>query len=244
MTDTTTNAATDMTADMASDIAADMNTDTATGPGVRNGAETADSAGLPVVGYTVVLPPGWVRIGLRDPRETDAGVKHALDTAFAGYGRDQVAQIRREAEQDLREQIAAAKQADGLDLYLPVSMTRTMMVPASFVVSEGRFDTQEEVDAKEMVLSLAASTPEAEVAAVDGSIAIRVRKVVAGIEGKAPDSTRVEYIIAVPQDPKRWLVAGFSTLGTDELADLLADLFDAIMSTFYWRRGPRAEGSP
>ena len=202
--------------------------------------ENTDSAAVPAaVGYSLVLPPGWVRIGLRDPRRTEAGVKHALDTAFAGYGRDRVAQVRREAEQGLRDQVAAAKKAEGLDLYLPVTMMHGMAVPASFLVSEGRFDTQLELDASEMILSLATGSPAAETVAVDGSVAVRTRKTVAADPERSveSESTRVEYIVAVPGDANRWLLIAFSVLGVGDLADLLTDLFDAVMSTFYWRLG-------
>jgi hypothetical protein len=52
-------------------------------------------------------------------------------------------------------------------------------------------------------------------------------------------SRRVDYILAVPRNPGRWLVVTFSTLGAghpdDQIALLLTNLFDAIMSTFRWR---------
>ena len=53
-------------------------------------------------------------------------------------------------------------------------------------------------------------------------------------------SRRVDYVLPVPTDLDRWVVVSFSTLGagdpTDEFAQLLVELFDAIMTTFRWRR--------
>ncbi|MFJ6569835.1 hypothetical protein ACIQNU_20670 [Streptomyces sp. NPDC091292] len=45
----------------------------------------------------------------------------------------------------------------------------------------------------------------------------------------------------MPDDPGRWFVAAFSTVGggdpRDDLADALVEWFDAVMATFRWRRG-------
>jgi hypothetical protein len=53
-------------------------------------------------------------------------------------------------------------------------------------------------------------------------------------------SRRVDYVLPVPADPDRWVVVSFSTLGSGdpngELARLLVELFDAMMTTFRWRR--------
>ncbi|MGH3866440.1 MAG: hypothetical protein ACRDQ4_09950 [Pseudonocardiaceae bacterium] len=47
-------------------------------------------------------------------------------------------------------------------------------------------------------------------------------------------------MLPVPADPDRWVVVSFSTLGSgdpnDEHARLLVELFDAMMTTFRWRR--------
>ncbi|MGH3816471.1 MAG: hypothetical protein ACRDRE_01680, partial [Pseudonocardiaceae bacterium] len=53
-------------------------------------------------------------------------------------------------------------------------------------------------------------------------------------------SRRVDYLLPVPADPDRWVIVSFSTLGagdpTDDFAQLLVELFDAIMTTFRWRQ--------
>lgn len=49
---------------------------------------------------------------------------------------------------------------------------------------------------------------------------------------------RVDYVLAVPGNPGRWLAVVSSTLGAgqpdDQIALLLTSLFDAMMSTFRW----------
>lgn len=59
-------------------------------------------------------------------------------------------------------------------------------------------------------------------------------------QGVEHASRRVGYVLPVPAEPDRWVIVSFSTLGagdpTDDLAQLLVELFDAIMTTFRWRR--------
>ena len=51
-------------------------------------------------------------------------------------------------------------------------------------------------------------------------------------------SRRVDYVVAVPKDPGRWVTISFSTMGagdpSDDLADATVSLFDAIVTTFRW----------
>jgi hypothetical protein len=60
----------------------------------------------------------------------------------------------------------------------------------------------------------------------------------------------VDYILSVPGDPGRWVLAAFYTFGggdpDDGFAKLLVELFDAIISTFRWKASSRqhTEGEP
>lgn len=193
----------------------------------------------PIAGYRLVLPPGWVRIPLR--HGTDQAIDKALNRAFEGFGRDEVAKSRRDLDQRLRVLVDDARRKEGLDFYLPVVPMHGLPVPASFLVSEGRFDTLAEVDAMEMVLALAAASDGAEPADLDGSIALRRDSTLPADPDRGAEfpSRRVDYTVAPYDDPKRWLVIAFSTMLTDEtaeLADLLTELFDAVMTTFRWQR--------
>ena len=51
-------------------------------------------------------------------------------------------------------------------------------------------------------------------------------------------SRRVDYMVPMPGADGRWLLLAFSTLGAgdpgDQVARMLVQLFDAMMSTFRW----------
>ncbi|HYZ55271.1 MAG TPA: hypothetical protein VE733_17465 [Streptosporangiaceae bacterium] len=191
------------------------------------------------VGYSVILPPSWAKIPLRNG--TDAAVRRILDRSFAGFSRDQVAQQRHELRERLGKLIASAKSNAGLDLYLPVELMRGLAVPASFLVSEGAFDAGPETPPEEIVAVLAARGADASLTEVDGAIGVRQDKIVP--PDRARDiqygSRHVDYTLAVPGDTRRWLVIAFSTIGAgdpgDDIAQLLTGLFDAVMTTFRWR---------
>jgi hypothetical protein len=183
--------------------------------------DTAAGEGRPAAGgYTVVIPPGWCRIPLR--HGTNAAIKKILDKSFRHLPRDRVAPYRREIERRLKALVAQSRSNAGLDLYFPVDPTQDGPVPASFLVSEARYspaaETGEEIDPAQVLAYLG---PEAEL-----QYATR----------------RVEYTLAVPGNPGRWLVAAFSTPGAADpdgrLALLLTELFDAIMLTFRWLPPP------
>ena len=50
-------------------------------------------------------------------------------------------------------------------------------------------------------------------------------------------------MLAVPEDDTRWVTVGFSTLADGDpkgaFADVLVELFDAVMTTFRWTRSSR-----
>lgn len=197
------------------------------------------AVGDQTAGYTLVLPPGWVRIPLRSG--TDAAIGRMLDRSFEGVSRDEVAAARRRLQQQLREMAAAARERNGLDLYLPTERMHGFTVAASFAVAEVAFDELASVDPALMVTTLVAEASTSQVVVVDGSPSARAEVVEPPEPGAVHEfgARRVHYVIAVPDESDRWVVVTFSTIGqgkpTDALADLLVELFDAIMTTFRWR---------
>lgn len=199
-----------------------------------------------MAGYTLVLPPGWVRIPVR--RGTDAAVRAVVEEALKqvpkSVPRDRLAPYRAELEGRLREMARQARDRGGVDLYLPVATRSLVPVSASFVVSEGKMNTPGG-SAEQMVAYLAAQDDgDRRVVTVDGGAAVRAERV-AGPESAVEltaGSRRVEYMVPVPHEQDRWVFVVFSTLGAgdpdDDIACALAELFDAIMSTFRWRREP------
>jgi hypothetical protein len=227
-------------------------------------------------GYTIMLPPGWRRIPLREgTAETEQAARDAVRASLrvlpGAVPRDRLAAFRAEGEGRLLRMAAQVRKQGGVDFYLPVEAMRGIPVSASFVVSEGSLGAAAPVDPGQVVSYLAAdrSGGERTPATLDGAVALRVEHV------EAPDpeaevqatTRRVDYIVSMPGQPDRWLIAAFSTLdhsaqpgrdagkdadpnagkdpgndpgqdaeggNGDDLARLLVQLFDAMMSTFRW----------
>ena len=193
-------------------------------------------------GYTLVLPPGWERIPARQGAE-DA-IKAILDHKFKelppDLPRDQLAPYRAEIEGKLRKAAAQARKNGAIDLYLPVQLRNGLPVPASFVVSEGAIPTAGVTEPDQIVSHLVAESADGTPVTVDGVSGARSER----SAGPDPDqgieygSRRVDYAVPVPGPGGRWLLFAFSTLGAgdpgDQVARMLVQLFDAMMSTFRW----------
>ncbi|MEU3463737.1 hypothetical protein ABZ721_27785 [Streptomyces sp. NPDC006733] len=157
---------------------------------------------MTVVGYRLVLPPGWGRIPLR--AGTEDAIRGIVAAAFDGSRGDAVARLRVRLEGRLRElAVRARRDGAGIDLYLPVRPRGAAAPPpASFVVSELAIGGRRE--RREYVLG---------------------------------EARRVDYVLPLPDAPGRCLAAAFSTptAGAEpRLADLMVELFDAVMGTFRW----------
>lgn len=192
------------------------------------------------LGYRLVLPPGWVRIPLRE--NPTAAMDAILDRSFAQLPMDRYGPFRAELGKKILDQIRTARENEGIDLYVPVERMHGVIVPASFVVALLKFDSVEVPDPEYVPLAFAAQTENASVTQVDESPAVRSERVVSGVVG-AQDGTqygsrRVDYLIAIPQGEDRWLTVSFATIGNGDadgdVARLLVELFDAIVAAFRW----------
>lgn len=193
-------------------------------------------------GYTIVLPPGWQRIPVR--QGTAEAIRKILDQVFGRLSRelprDSLVRQRIELERRLSAMAARAREKAGLDLYLPVEYVHGAAVPASFAVSEGSPGPAGPGDPAQVVAYLAAGQDDAAQVTVDGAIGIRTERIAAADPASEipAGSRRVDYTLSVPGRPERWLMAVFSTLGSGdpdgEYAKILVELFDAMMSTFRW----------
>ena len=172
-----------------------------------------------VGGYRLVLPPGWQRIPVRSG--SAEAIRQILDERIAALPRnlprDRVAKARAELKGRLRRQIAAARQASAVDLYLPVDLMHGALVGASFLVSEGPYGAGAGLDADPMmvVASLAAQGRGASMAAVGGVPAVRTERAAPADPAREIElgSRRVDYVVPVPRRPGRWLMVAFSTVG-------------------------------
>jgi hypothetical protein len=208
-----------------------------------DGNDAAQAGRLPA-GYALVLPPGWSRIPVQ--RGARAAVKKIVEDAFARRSPhvppDKLVPLRLDLERKLSAMISQARERGGVDLYLPLEPRRGIPIAASFVVSQ--FDLgagpDQPVDASAVISHLATLDGDSVITTVDESMAVRTERIADPEPGEEIEerSRRVDYVVATPGDPGRWLAVAFSTLGggdpEDELASALVQLFDAVMSTFRW----------
>ncbi|MGP3999146.1 hypothetical protein [Streptomyces sp. 8N706] len=196
-------------------------------------------------GYTLIIPPGWARIPLRE------GTKAALERIFFthmdkvpdGVSRDDAMRFRLELRQQMQKKARAARRHGGLDLYLPVRPRGGRLIAASIIVSELPIGSAERAQNERVLEGLSASTASPGVTAVKvaGSNAIRRERVAAAEPDRELDiaSRRVEYAMPVPGAPEKWLSISFSTSGDgnpeSDFTDVLVELFDAVVGTFKWR---------
>ncbi|MEV6317387.1 hypothetical protein [Streptomyces sp. NPDC051776] len=209
---------------------------------------SSETATPTTAGYSLVLPPGWVRIPLRGG--TDEAIRTVVKRAFAkpprDVPRDEPAKLRVQLEARLRDTATQAAESDGLDLYLPTAPRGGVGLTGSFIVSEIRLRVGDSLNADDITGELAARASSQKVS-VDGRTGARTERALPANESRgAPYASRqVNYVLPVPKAPGRWLTIAYSTPADGnpegEYADLLVELFDAIMSTFDWILPERPE---
>jgi hypothetical protein len=195
-------------------------------------------------GYRLVLPPGWVQVPVRDaaPGTAHEVISAAFRTPPDGVARDAFISAKIELERRLERMIRKAQANGGLELFLACGRAYANPVPASFLIAEGSLDGACD-DPLAVVTAIAGEAARdggkpGQLTALDGAPAARVERIAAPEAEDDQASLRVEYTISVPAGANRWMVITFSTLGdgdpSGKYASLLAELFDAIMSTFRW----------
>lgn len=196
-------------------------------------------------GYTLVIPPGWARIPLRDG--TQEAVKKIVDEAAERVSgdlpRDKVAEARLELYRRLNTSVKEARQRDGVDLYLPVEPMHGYLIAASIIVTKLDTAQHDGVSRQDVLKQLLAGSADSEPVEVDGSGAVRKERAMpADVEkGVEAPSKHVDYLVQVPSSgtDSGWVVVSFSTLGDgnpeSDFTEILVELFDAVMTTFRWR---------
>ncbi|MFJ5608637.1 hypothetical protein ACIQCJ_04540 [Streptomyces sp. NPDC093221] len=201
------------------------------------------------VGYTLVLPPGWARIPLRAGTATalDEKVFRGIERIPAGVPRDEGMAFRAEVRRRVEGMAREARAGGGLDLYVPVKARAGLVVGASFVVAEVAGEWAGEEPGAEAVLGRLVGEERGgapgEVREVAGTLGVRWEYVEPpALRESEPVETyarHVDYVVPVPrQGAGRWLAVAFSTVGDgdpgSEFTRALAELFDALMTTFRW----------
>jgi hypothetical protein len=196
-------------------------------------------------GYRLVLPPGWFQVPVRDakPGTVHEVVSSAFRNPPEGIPRDSFTSARIELERRLDSVIRKAKTNGGLELFLACGNAYNDPVPASFLIAEGSLGADSGDDPLAVVTALAEGAARdggkpGQLTALDGAPAARIERIAGPDSDAEYPSLRVEYTVAVPGAQGQWMVITFSTLGdgdpAGEYARLLAELFDAILSTLRW----------
>jgi hypothetical protein len=206
------------------------------------------------VRYELILPPGWVRIPLRE------GTKEALERVLfshmeqvpEGIPRDDAMRFRLDMRRQLEKQARAARRNGGLDLYLPVLPRGGIFLMASFIVAEMPIGPDRAVPPQAVIAHLTdEGVPGGTATEVDvaGAPALRrayrstldeekLSSAPEAVPQAALPTCRVDYVIPVPDDPGRWISINFSTPGDGDLdsefTGVLVELFDAVVGTFTW----------
>ncbi|MYS24363.1 hypothetical protein GA0115240_163537 [Streptomyces sp. DvalAA-14] len=207
----------------------------------------------PPTAYSLLLPPGWVRVPLRNGTRAvlDARIFRGIERIPAGVPRDKGMAYRLYVRRRVEGLVAEARKAGGLDLYVPVgARPGGGMLAASFVVAEvaeveGVEGVEGEAAQPEAVLGRLAGEA-GEVRGVAETVGVRREYVRAAAEEEAEagvPTRHVDYVVPVPGDGGRWLTVSFSTAGDGDPASpftrAVAELFDAMMTTFRWGHSSR-----
>ncbi|MEU0679247.1 hypothetical protein [Streptomyces albogriseolus] len=215
---------------------------------------TAEESSKPVKGYRLLLPSQWAQIPLR--QDTEEAVNRVLEDVYSRIPEDappdKIGPYKKEIAKRFRNSVSQAQYRNGLDLYVPVKPMgdQEFNLGASILVTETTLPERtrgatyaDPTDLAAQLLSREGVNVDLSSGDVDGAVAVR-REYVADADpnqGIEVASRRVEYIISIPGQAAQWFIAAFSTVGggdpRDELAEVLVEWFDAVMTTFRWRRG-------
>ncbi len=172
--------------------------------------------------FTVLLPPGWVRIPL-DGRENARAV--ALADAKAG---EAPGPQRQAAQQQLRallrQALGQARRAAGTDILISLGQRDGLALAASCLVSY--VEHGEPVPLDKLGTELARGGGSVSAADIGGLPAIRHRH-------PEDPMTRVDYHLQVPGRTGLMTLAFATPL--EPLADPMTLLFDAIAESLRWR---------
>ncbi|MEZ0108641.1 hypothetical protein ABH920_002642 [Catenulispora sp. EB89] len=159
--------------------------------------------------YRLALGEDWYRIRLDEHAEAD--VKAFLDVVFDGIPTVAAEQLRTLLTAQFAAQIAAARSKRGIELLVPTPRRGGAALPgAAVLTAEVVIPAPVVPDPVEVVARVAHGSAGARTGVIAGSVAVRIDHSAAddGLDADdrllPPTRKRIEYVIAVPNDP-RWL---------------------------------------
>jgi hypothetical protein len=171
--------------------------------------------------YTVILPPGWVRIPLDGRENTRAAALAAAKAAEVAEPQRQAA--RQKLQQLLRRALRDARSAGGVDILLSLGERNGIPLTASCLISYT--ETRLPVPLEQVMRQLTERGGDVSEAKIGGRLAVRHRYAEAPV-------THVDYHLRVPGHNGLLIFAYATPL--EPLADAMATLFDAITETLRW----------
>lgn len=189
--------------------------------------------------YRLGLGEGWYRIRLDEHAEAD--VKAFLDVMFEGIPVTAADQIRALISVQFASQIAAARSKRGIELLVPAPKPGGTPLPgAAVLIAEVAIPAPVVPDPVEVVARVAQGSAGARTGVIAGSVAVRIDHSMADADDDAADEPmpparkRIEYVIAVPSDP-RWLSIDLSVQAVDgfDMDRTIAE-FDQAVAQLGW----------
>ncbi|NUP51278.1 MAG: hypothetical protein HOW97_28795 [Catenulispora sp.] len=165
----------------------------------------------------------WYRIRLNEKAASD--VKAFLDVMFGGIPAEEAEKVRTLLAVQFAGQIAAARAKRGIELLVPAPKPGGVALPgAAVLIAEVVIPTPVVPDPVEVAARVVRGADGARMGVIAGSVAVRIDHSVADVEETEdagvndelapPARQRIEYVIAVPNDP-RWLSIDLSVQAVD-----------------------------
>ncbi|MCX6406929.1 MAG: hypothetical protein NTV28_08420 [Propionibacteriales bacterium] len=186
--------------------------------------------------WRLILPAGWITLST-DHARREADIKRLLDRQFRRTARDELIQVRIEADRRLRTQISSAAEHGVTQIHGLADPVKGLPVSATLLVAQ-LFTGDGSTLGPQLATLLGASEGVTENSATElaGRTALRrVRRLEEPADPETDGSpliwhTHVDYLVQADLD--RVLVLSFVT-STDPLADPLVALFDTIAGTLH-----------
>lgn len=190
-------------------------------------------------GWRLLIPSGWATLSTDANRRNDQ-IKRLLDRQFAGSARDELIQIRIDADRRLKRDLSRAADNGVTQVHALVEPVAGAPVSATLLVAQLYIGADHEVAASlARLLGAAEGVLEIDEVILAGVPAMRRRR--RALEPlldheEAPDvfHTHVDYMVQISMDDL--LVLSFVT-STDQLADELTFVFDSIAGTLHQGEG-------
>ena len=173
--------------------------------------------------FTVLLPPGWIRLPLDEQAEARAGVLAAARSGEVAPPQREAA--RQRLAQLLRRAVREGRAAGGIDIMLSVAVRRGVPLVASCLISYLEYEHRQ-VPLDLLSAELASAGGTASMTEIARGPAVRHQH-------RQETLTRVDYFLPVP-GRAGLLALAFST-PVEQLADAFVLLFDAITESLAWQ---------